>query len=132
MAEAASDNTKTKTMYCSFCGKSQHDVEKLIAGPAVFICGACVGLCTSICNQHLAAPGAEAAPAPSPEAWVEWPRTVETQALLSLLTSMDATLAQVRDRVQIAVDILRQREVSWEKIGKALGCSRQAAWERFG
>jgi hypothetical protein len=37
-----------KTLYCSFCGKSQHEVQKLIAGPEVFICDECVDLCTGI------------------------------------------------------------------------------------
>jgi hypothetical protein len=37
-----------KTLYCSFCAKSQHDVQTLIAGPAVFICNECVGLCDGI------------------------------------------------------------------------------------
>ena len=39
---------KNKTLYCSFCGKSQHEVEKLIAGPTVFICGECIELCADI------------------------------------------------------------------------------------
>ena len=34
-----------KLLYCSFCGKSQHEVRKLIAGPTVFICDECVELC---------------------------------------------------------------------------------------
>src|SRR5579871_5865813 len=37
-----------KTLHCSFCGKSQHDVKKLIAGPTSFICDECVGLCSEI------------------------------------------------------------------------------------
>ncbi len=37
-----------KNLYCSFCGKSQHQVKKLIAGPNVFICDECVELCTQI------------------------------------------------------------------------------------
>lgn len=37
-----------KILYCSFCGKSQHQLEKLIAGPSVFICNECVGLCSEI------------------------------------------------------------------------------------
>jgi hypothetical protein len=37
-----------KTLYCSLCGKSQHEVRKLIAGPTVFICDECVALCTDI------------------------------------------------------------------------------------
>ena len=46
-----SDNTQDKTkntLYCSFCGKSQHEVKKLIAGPTVFICDECVELCNDI------------------------------------------------------------------------------------
>ncbi|MFY0022273.1 ClpX C4-type zinc finger protein, partial [Acinetobacter baumannii] len=34
-----------KLLYCSFCGKSQHEVKKLIAGPSVFICDECIDLC---------------------------------------------------------------------------------------
>jgi hypothetical protein len=37
-----------RILYCSFCGKSQHEVHKLIAGPTVFICDECVALCTDI------------------------------------------------------------------------------------
>src|SRR5262245_29510489 len=39
------------TLYCSFCGKSQHDVRKLIAGPGVYICDECVDLCTDIVDD---------------------------------------------------------------------------------
>ena len=41
-----------KLLYCSFCGKSQHEVEKLIAGPSVFICSECVGLCNEIIREE--------------------------------------------------------------------------------
>jgi ATP-dependent Clp protease ATP-binding subunit ClpX len=40
------------TLYCSFCGKSQHEVRKLIAGPTVFICDECVDLCTDIIREE--------------------------------------------------------------------------------
>jgi ATP-dependent Clp protease ATP-binding subunit ClpX len=40
------------TLYCSFCGKSQHEVRKLIAGPTVFICDECVELCVDIIHQE--------------------------------------------------------------------------------
>ncbi len=40
------------TLYCSFCGKSQHEVKKLIAGPAVFICNECVELCVDIIREE--------------------------------------------------------------------------------
>jgi ATP-dependent Clp protease ATP-binding subunit ClpX len=43
-----SSKDKKNTMYCSFCGKSQHEVKKLIAGPSVFVCDECVALCNDI------------------------------------------------------------------------------------
>jgi len=42
---------KPGTCYCSFCGKSQHQVPKLIAGPTVFICNECAGLCSEIIEE---------------------------------------------------------------------------------
>ena len=47
MAKDFDDSQKT-TLYCSFCGKSQYDVKKLIAGPSIFICDECVELCSDI------------------------------------------------------------------------------------
>ena len=44
-------NTKN-ILYCSFCGKSQHEVRKLIAGPTVFICDECVELCMDIIKEE--------------------------------------------------------------------------------
>ena len=51
MIKSTSDNTKN-TLYCSFCGKSQHEVKKLIAGPTVFICDECVELCMDIIKEE--------------------------------------------------------------------------------
>lgn len=48
------DETSSKTLYCSFCGKSQHEVKKLIAGPSVYICDECVNLCTDIVKEESA------------------------------------------------------------------------------
>jgi hypothetical protein len=48
LAGTQNDPTPPKILYCSFCGKSQHEVQKLIAGPEVFICDECVDLCTGI------------------------------------------------------------------------------------
>ena len=44
-----------KNLYCSFCGKSQHEVKKLIAGPSVFICDECIDLCNDIIRDELPA-----------------------------------------------------------------------------
>jgi hypothetical protein len=42
-----------KLLSCSFCGKDQHQVQKLVAGPAVYICDACVDLCVDVVDEHL-------------------------------------------------------------------------------
>ena len=49
-----------KLLYCSFCGKSQHEVKKLIAGPSVFICDECIDLCNDIIRDEAAGEGGEA------------------------------------------------------------------------
>jgi ATP-dependent Clp protease ATP-binding subunit ClpX len=51
MTKAAGTDSKS-TLYCSFCGKSQHEVRKLIAGPTVFICDECVELCMDIIREE--------------------------------------------------------------------------------
>ncbi len=48
-----SSGDKSKLLYCSFCGKSQHEVRKLIAGPSVFICDECVDLCNDIIREEV-------------------------------------------------------------------------------
>jgi ATP-dependent Clp protease ATP-binding subunit ClpX len=47
----ASDKNGEKLLYCNFCGKSQHEVRKLIAGPSVFICDECIDLCNDIIRE---------------------------------------------------------------------------------
>ena len=54
MAEKKGSSSE-KTLYCSFCGKSQHEVKKLIAGPSVFICDECIDLCNEIIRDELPA-----------------------------------------------------------------------------
>ncbi|GAA0203425.1 ATP-dependent Clp protease ATP-binding subunit ClpX [Kangiella japonica] len=49
----SNENSDDKTLYCSFCGKSQHEVKKLIAGPRVFICNECVDLCNDIIIEEI-------------------------------------------------------------------------------
>ena len=49
-----------KLLYCSFCGKSQHEVRKLIAGPSVFICDECIELCNDIIRDEAQAEPAAA------------------------------------------------------------------------
>ena len=46
------EEKKEKTLLCSFCGKNQNEVKKLIAGPSVFICDECVDLCNDIIQEE--------------------------------------------------------------------------------
>ncbi|MBM3558702.1 MAG: ATP-dependent Clp protease ATP-binding subunit ClpX [Alphaproteobacteria bacterium] len=52
MSSKTSSSDSKNTLYCSFCGKSQHEVRKLIAGPTVFICDECVELCMDIIREE--------------------------------------------------------------------------------
>ena len=53
MADQKDGDDNGKLLYCSFCGKSQHEVRKLIAGPSVFICDECVDLCNDIIREEI-------------------------------------------------------------------------------
>jgi ATP-dependent Clp protease ATP-binding subunit ClpX len=64
MAEKKGSSSE-KVLYCSFCGKSQHEVKKLIAGPSVFICDECIELCNDIIRDEVPAEGADAKAAKS-------------------------------------------------------------------
>ncbi|WP_417448996.1 ATP-dependent Clp protease ATP-binding subunit ClpX [Kordiimonas sp.] len=66
MTDLSNSDTKN-TLYCSFCGKSQHEVRKLIAGPTVFICDECVELCNDIIKEEsksALAKGTDGVPSP--------------------------------------------------------------------
>ena len=109
--------TPNRRLHCSFCGRSERDVGRLLAGPQVYICDACV----VACNNILAA---------VPDSFTGWDQMSDEQLLASLKPAA-ATVDAVRSVLQAQVDALRQRGVSWESIGGVLGVSRQAAWERF-
>ncbi len=106
------------TLYCSFCRKDKGTVSKLIAGPGVYICNECVGLCELILAEEKT---------PEFGAWNELP----DDELLAGLGRIQAVVSQVDAAVYDYVDTLRARGISWTRIGEALGVSKQAAWERF-
>jgi ATP-dependent Clp protease ATP-binding subunit ClpX len=112
------------TLYCSFCGKSQHAVEKLIAGPAVFICNECV----AECNKWIDAPPDATRPKTQS---IQDLDSFSNDRLLLWLKTEAALYEHTGSGLQKTVDVLRGREVSWAIIGEALGISRQAAWDRF-
>ncbi|MEL0084098.1 MAG: ClpX C4-type zinc finger protein, partial [Gammaproteobacteria bacterium] len=53
MSDDKNQDDGEKLLYCSFCGKSQHEVRKLIAGPSVFVCDECVELCNDIIRDEV-------------------------------------------------------------------------------
>jgi hypothetical protein len=106
-------------LFCSFCRKTAKEVPSLIAGPGVHICGDCVKICNSIL-----------AGLPS-DGFGGWDQ-LQDDTLLANLERSQAAFEASRAVLQSQIDTLRKREVSWAKIGDALGVSRQAAWERFG
>jgi hypothetical protein len=120
-APAEGGSAPTKTLYCSFCFKSQHQVKMLISGPAgIFICDECVDLC----NECVAGRFPDPSKRPSDQ-------ELPTERLLERLQPIEDTAQGKGNQLQRVVDILRSREVSWARIGAALGISRQSAWERF-
>lgn len=105
-------------LYCSFCRKPAGKVAKLVGGPGVHICDACVGLCNDILAGK---------PTPGFAGW----ESLSDDELLAALPPSEASVDASRDVLQTQVEVLRERGISWAAIGKALGISRQAAWERF-
>lgn len=124
--ERRRDKALKPTLHCSFCGKSQHDVEKLVAGPAVFICNECVAKC----NAFMALP----VDAPQPDSQMQSIQDLEalpTERLVHWLKIEAALYEDTASKLAKTVDILRKRKIAWAVIGEALGISRQAAWDRF-
>ena len=96
---------------CSFCGKSQKQVKKLVAGPGVYICDECVGLCNTILEVE----GGEA-----PRASVE--QVVDVLATMDLGKKTTSSWAA----------LCRQLGATWEQIGEAVGLSSSEAQRRLG
>ncbi|GAA1710908.1 ClpX C4-type zinc finger protein [Kribbella yunnanensis] len=103
---------------CSFCGKDKTEVNRLIAGPAVFICDECVGLCEQILKDQ------PTQPFPPLDGKTD-------EELLADVARLHLSRGQLENAVQERVQHLRSRSVTWARIGETLGMSRQSAWERF-
>lgn len=119
-SKAAAPNETADILFGSFCGKSKDAVKTLIAGPTVFICNEneCVSVCTKLISG-------EASPEQTDR------DKCSDEFLLRQLPRSSAIADAASDHRASHVGTLPRREVTWELIGKALGVSRQAAWERF-
>jgi hypothetical protein len=112
---------KTSEMRCSFCGKPHTDVAKLVAGPGVYICEGCVNLAVGVLADATHA---------EPPSLPEW-ATLSDDELLQRIPSIASSAANIEAGLRDRVHELRERGVSWARIGSALGMTRQSAWERF-
>ena len=130
-----SQTATSEALCCSFCTKSQFDVLKLIAGPGVLICNECVDLCNQIITDEMQrqddSARSGAVPATDvPPALKAWDGLSDDELLDEMVRAHGAH-QNVDRAVKRHVAALRDRGVSWARIGEALGMARQSAWERF-
>lgn len=123
MGKVSARKTRKRVYRCSFCGHSQEEVKTLVSGPGVFICDECIELCKAIVEKSRSTPEAPGRLLPG---------NVPTEKLLKTLAGYSGAFESVDAAMQDVVDILRERDVSWSIIGRALAVSRQAVWKRFG
>jgi ATP-dependent Clp protease ATP-binding subunit ClpX len=116
-----------EALRCSFCGKGRHKVVRLVAGPGVYICNECVGLCNQIIADEAARKATSEDDPPTLKAW----DGLSDEELLAEMVRAHAAHENVDRAVAHHVAELRARGTSWARIGEALGMTRQSAWERF-
>ena len=121
----AIDATVQQTVRCSFCAKEETAVSKIIAGPGIYICDECVQLCNNILAEDRAAP-AEAGRPRIPH----W-ESMSDEHMLAQLPRVAQVGAQIEANLREWVMRLRDRGVTWARIGAALQMTRQSAWGRF-
>lgn len=107
---------------CSFCLKPNTEVDKLVAGPGVFICDECVALAGKV----IAGAAASAPPRIAP-----WERDATLDEVLATLAPVQAAGQQVEDNLHAWVAKARSLGATWQQVGTALTMTRQSAWERF-
>ncbi|MDQ2837599.1 MAG: hypothetical protein M3Y89_09300 [Actinomycetota bacterium] len=108
---------------CSFCAKHESEVSKIIAGPGIYICDECV----QTCNDILASPPVAEQDRPQLPYW----DSMSDEKMLAHLPRVAEVGSQVEANLRDWVARLRARDVTWARIGTALGMTRQSAWGRF-
>jgi hypothetical protein len=107
-------------LFCSFCLKPDTEVSALIAGPGVCICSECVALC----QQVMTKPASDRRLAP-------WQQIDDVDAVLANLPRVAKAGGQVEMTLTEWVRRARELGATWERVGEALGITRQSAWKRF-
>jgi ATP-dependent Clp protease ATP-binding subunit ClpX len=125
MTSETQDAATETQVRCSFCTKLSSEVEKVIAGPGVYICNQCVDLCHDILGEERRKPAA------SKTQLAAWDESMTDEQILDLLPRIAAVGTQTEASLQRLVSILRERRITWARIGAALQITRQSAWERF-
>ena len=108
-------------LVCSFCLKPDSEVATLIAGPGVCICDECVALCQQVMTTK----------AESVRQLAPWERIEDVDVVLANLPRVATAGAQVEMALTEWVGRGRALGATWERIGEALGMTRQSAWKRF-
>ena len=119
MTDTQTPDASVDAVSCSFCGKSQKDVRKLIAGPGVFICDECVDLCSDIISEDT---DDESRPSEA-QLNAAWVAMLKSRALTA--RSAEQNLAKLARQA-------RAKGLDWSQIGESLGMSAEQAETRFG
>jgi hypothetical protein len=107
--------------HCSFCGKPHTAVDKLIAGPGVYICNKCVALSATIIDN----PAARTASTRSSR------RDYPTEDILAMLPVLVRSAERVEAELAGWIGRLRERQIEWQAIAAATGMSVDTARQRF-
>lgn len=108
---------------CSFCAQEELQVNKIIAGPGIYICDGCVDLCNNILEADQANPSDRL----QLPAW----ESMTDEQLLAHLPKVAAVGEQVEANLRQWVLRARDRGIAWSRIGASLNMTRQSAWGRF-
>jgi len=111
------------TVACSFCGQNNEQVKKLIAGPGVYICDECIGLCNTVLEQEASGP-TPAAPAPSLD-------SAPLDTLVGIFGAMARTARSMEDQLAEWARKLATRGVPVATLASHAGITEAEARDRF-
>jgi ClpX C4-type zinc finger len=116
------DQGKRVTAKCSFCRKPNTSVDKLVAGPGVFICNECIDLASQVIADTPVSPQSRVTP---------WERPATLDEVLASLPPVAAAERHAEENLHAWVTKARSLGATWAQVGTALSMTRQSAWERF-